>query len=114
MPAPKSPNEMFQVMKANIEEKTGRSLDSWVRSARESGIDTFKALTDHMKTEYGVTHGYAQLIAWGVIDPGPAIRIMNLRVVSVAAKQSKIGLSRSFIIRIARSRTRNCRREMQF
>jgi hypothetical protein len=69
MPAPKSPQEMFQVMKANIEEKTGRSFDAWVRIALESRIDTFKALTDHMKTEHGVTHGYAQLIARGVIDP---------------------------------------------
>lgn len=69
MAAPKSPHEMFRTMKGNIEEKTGRSFEAWVGLARKSGITTFKALTDHMKTEHGMTHGYAQLVSWGVIDP---------------------------------------------
>ena len=67
--APKSPQEMFQVMRANIMEKTGKPFDTWVELARISGIEKFKALTDYMKGEHGVTHGYAQMIAWGVIDP---------------------------------------------
>lgn len=69
MPSPKSPHEMFQVMKANILEKTGRGFDEWVRLAKKSGIAVFKALTDHMKAEHDLTHGYAQMIAWGVLDP---------------------------------------------
>lgn len=65
----KSPHEMFQAMKANIEERTGNDLDHWVRLAEKSGIMKFKALTDHMKAKHGLTHGYAQLVAWAVIDP---------------------------------------------
>lgn len=69
MPSPKSPHEMFQVMKANIVEKTGKPLEAWTGLAKKSGITKFKALTDHMKAEFGVSHGYAQLIAWSVLDP---------------------------------------------
>ena len=69
MPAPKSPWEMFQVMKGNIAEKTGKSFDHWLTLAKKSGIVKFKALTDHMKSQHGMSHGYAQMVAWGVIDP---------------------------------------------
>lgn len=69
MAKPKSPQEMFQAMLGNIEEKTGRTLEQWLALARASGITTFKALTDHMKQTHGMTHGYAQLVAWGVIEP---------------------------------------------
>ena len=69
MAAPKSPQEMFQVMKGNIEEKTGESFEHWVDLARSAELDKFKALTTHMKQAHGLTHGYAQMVAWGVLDP---------------------------------------------
>lgn len=69
MPSPKTPWEMFQTMKGNIEEKTGKPFDYWLKLARDSGITKFKALTDHMKSEHGMSHGYAQMVAWGVLDP---------------------------------------------
>ena len=69
MGGPKTPWEMFRAMKANIAERTGKTFDEWIAVARESGITRFKALTDHMKSEHGMTHGYAQMVAWGVIDP---------------------------------------------
>ena len=65
----KSPFEMFQAMKRNMVEKTGKSFDDWLGIARKAGIDKFKPLLDHMKREHGVSHGYAQMIAWGVLDP---------------------------------------------
>ena len=69
MAALKSPQEMFQAMRGNIAEKTGKPFEAWIKLATDSGIGKFKALADHMKSEYGLTHGYAQMIAWGVIDP---------------------------------------------
>ena len=69
MPAPKSPQEMFLAMKGNIREKTGKSFEHWIALARKAGISKFKPLLDHMKKEHGLTHGYAQMIAWGVLDP---------------------------------------------
>ena len=69
MPAPKSPYEMFQAMKRNIVEKTGESFDHWISLAKKSKLGKFKQLLDHMKQEHGLPHGYAQMIAWGVLDP---------------------------------------------
>lgn len=60
---------MFQAMKGNIEEKTGKPFDAWIDIAKKSNIGKFKALLDHMKQVHGLTHGYAQMIAWGVLDP---------------------------------------------
>jgi len=65
----KSPQEMFQAMKGNIQELTGKSFTSWVNLAARADISKFKALTDHMKKEHGLSHGYAQMVAWGVLDP---------------------------------------------
>ena len=57
MPAPKTPWEMYQTMQANIEEKTGKAFHTWVKLAKDAGIAKFKALTDHMKAEHGLSHG---------------------------------------------------------
>ena len=69
MTAPISPFEMFQAMKGNIKEKTGKGFDEWLEIARNAGIEKFKPLLDYMKKDHGVSHGYAQMIAWGVLDP---------------------------------------------
>lgn len=69
MAAPKSPQEMFKIMRGNFEEKTGKSFDYWVALAKESEIRKFKALTEHIMSEFQMTRGYAQLVAWGVLDP---------------------------------------------
>ena len=69
MPALKSPYEMFQAMKANFVEKTGKSFEAWVTTAKNAGIAKFKPLLEYMKKEHGLTHGYAQMVAWGVTDP---------------------------------------------
>ncbi len=60
---------MFQAMRANFEERTGKRFDEWVAIAKDSGITGFKLLLEHMKNEHGLTHGYAQMVAWGVTDP---------------------------------------------
>lgn len=50
-------------MIANLEEKTGKSLDAWVRVARASGVEKHGELVKHLKAEHGLTHGYANLVA---------------------------------------------------
>jgi predicted transport protein len=50
-------------MIANLEEKTGRSLDAWIGAARASGIGKHGELVKHLKAEHGLTHGYANLVA---------------------------------------------------
>lgn len=47
----------------NLEAKTGKSFDEWKATARAAGIEKHAALVNHLKTEHGLTHGYANLVA---------------------------------------------------
>ncbi|MEM9382149.1 MAG: DUF4287 domain-containing protein, partial [Planctomycetota bacterium] len=57
------PEEMAASMIANLKEKTGKTLPQWLKIARASGEEKHGALVKHLKSEHGVTHGYANLIA---------------------------------------------------
>ncbi|MCB0696404.1 MAG: DUF4287 domain-containing protein, partial [Chitinophagaceae bacterium] len=50
-------------MEKGLLEKTGRSLEDWIKLARKTKLDKYKAILDHLKTEHSLTHGYANLIA---------------------------------------------------
>lgn len=65
-----TPQDMFVKMKERIAQRTGRDFDAWIAVARQAGIDTHKALTEHMKTVHGLNHNEAQWAAWAVVDPG--------------------------------------------
>jgi Domain of unknown function (DUF5655)/Domain of unknown function (DUF4287) len=47
----------------SLKAKTGKDLPEWVTIARKSGIGKHKPLVDHLKSEHGLTHGYANTIA---------------------------------------------------
>lgn len=59
----KSPEEMAESMIANLPEKTGKSLPQWLKVCTASKLAKHGELVKHLKTEHGVTHGYANLIA---------------------------------------------------
>lgn len=50
-------------MVANLESKTGRSLDEWLEVVRRSGIEKHGEVVKMLKSEHGMTHGYANLVA---------------------------------------------------
>ena len=50
-------------MMANLEAKTGKSLDSWIAAVRASGHEKHKAVVDWLKAEHGLGHGYANMVA---------------------------------------------------
>lgn len=50
-------------MAANLEQKTGRSLDEWVALVRAQDLDKHGQMISYLKTEHGMTHGYANLVA---------------------------------------------------
>lgn len=52
-----------QTMIQNLREKTGKSLEEWIEIARKTGIAKNRELINHLKTDHGLTHGYANLIA---------------------------------------------------
>jgi len=48
---------------ASLAAKTGKPLDEWVRIARATGETKHSVLVAHLKSEHGLTHGYANTIA---------------------------------------------------
>lgn len=59
----KTPDEMLASMIENLKEKTGKTLEQWLKIAAATKLDKHGKLVEHLKAEYGVGHGYANLIA---------------------------------------------------
>ena len=59
----KSPADTAATMVANLEAKTGRSLAQWIGLARASGVEKHAQIVKWLKSEHGLTHGYANMIA---------------------------------------------------
>jgi uncharacterized protein DUF5655/uncharacterized protein DUF4287 len=59
----KSPEEMKAAMIAGLKDKTGKTLDEWLKIVRSSGLAKHKEIVTLLKTKHGVTHGYANMIA---------------------------------------------------
>ena len=58
-----SPEVMAQTMIDNMPAKTGKSLDQWLSILAKTKLAKHGETVKHLKTEYGVTHGFASLIA---------------------------------------------------
>lgn len=58
-----SPEEQLQTMLANIPEKTGKTLAAWKKLIAKSGQEKHGQIVKWLKTEHGVTHGFANLIS---------------------------------------------------
>ncbi len=58
-----SPDEMAASMIANLKEKTGKTLPQWVKVVKAGKLEKHGLIVKHLKSEHGVTHGYANLIA---------------------------------------------------
>ena len=59
----KSPEEMAKAMIANMKEKTGKTLPQWVALAKKAGEAKHGGIVKLLKTEHGMTHGFANLVA---------------------------------------------------
>jgi predicted transport protein len=70
----KSPEEMVVTMINNLKANTGKTLPQWLKVAAASKLARHGELVTFLKTEHGVTHGYANLIVSkyleGVKNPG--------------------------------------------
>lgn len=58
-----SPEEQMATMAANLEANTGRTLDQWTSVVRKSGKSKHGEVVTWLKSDHGITHGYANLIA---------------------------------------------------
>lgn len=58
-----TPEEMAASMKANLKEKTGKTLAQWLKVTKASKLEKHGQIVKLLKADHGVTHGFANLIA---------------------------------------------------
>ena len=56
-------DQAFATMVKNLEEKTGKSIDQWVKIARAMGDLKHGQVVKELKEKHGLGHGYANLVA---------------------------------------------------
>jgi len=59
----KSPDDMIATMISNLKDKTGKTLDQWLKIVGKSKLSKHGEIVKMLKTEHDVTHGFANLIA---------------------------------------------------
>jgi len=67
-----SPEAAAKTMIANLPEKTGKSLSQWLTVVKKSGLGKHGEIVKYLKSEQGVTHGFANLIAHEHLSAGTA------------------------------------------
>lgn len=60
---PSSPDEQIATMAANLAANTGKTLDQWVALVKKSGKTKHGEVVNWLKSDHGITHGYANLVA---------------------------------------------------
>ena len=86
-----SVDEAFQSMWQNLAEKTGRDRAAWISLGRASGRGTHRDLVNWLKTEHGLTHGYANAIALAALakdEDSPAGTAEQIELLFVGPKAS--------------------------
>ncbi|MEZ4416027.1 MAG: DUF4287 domain-containing protein [Gemmatimonadota bacterium] len=67
-----TPEEQAAAMIANLPAKTGKSLTEWKAILGAAGLEKHGEMVKHLKSEYGIGHGFANLIAHEFRNAGPA------------------------------------------
>jgi predicted transport protein len=65
-----SPEEMAQSMRTNMLEKTGKTAEEWSKVVASSSLEKHGQIVKHLKSEFSVTHGFANLIAHDFLNQG--------------------------------------------
>ncbi len=66
---PKSIDAMTETMIANMKEKTGKTLEQWLKIVDKTKTDKHMELVKFLKVEHAVTHGFANMIAHYALNP---------------------------------------------
>jgi hypothetical protein len=64
----KSPDEMAASMIANMKEKTGKTLEQWLKIAKKEALEKHGQIVKFLKEKHDVTHGFANLIAHKTLE----------------------------------------------
>ncbi|WP_110458262.1 DUF4287 domain-containing protein [Shewanella algidipiscicola] len=55
-------DKALQTMIENMPEKTGKKLEEWIQILKKENLEKHSAAVTFLKTEHGVTHGFANTI----------------------------------------------------
>lgn len=72
-----SPEEQLNTMLANIPDKTGKTLVEWINIILKSEHEKHGQIVKFLKGEYGVTHGFASLIAAKSRETGEPVNLVD-------------------------------------
>ena len=74
---PKSPEEMAAAMIANMKDKTGKTLEQWLDIAQMTGATKHGEVVKALKSDHGMTHGYANLVAHKLLKSDAGSRVAS-------------------------------------
>ena len=64
----KSPEEMAANMIANLKEKTGKTLEQWLKVTKKEAFQKHGQIVKFLKEKHQVSHGFANLIAHKTLE----------------------------------------------
>lgn len=75
-----TPEEMTASMIANMKEKTGKTLEQWLKVVKGSKLAKHGEIVKFLKSEHGMGHGFANLVAHKHLhsDAGSAAEVGDL------------------------------------
>ncbi len=102
---PQSPEQMANTMIANFKEKTGKTLDQWIRIAKKSGLAKHGEIVKILKTDHEMTHGFANLVAHKTLksDAGSVSDTADLVTAQYAGDKAALKPIYNALIKAAKS-----------
>jgi hypothetical protein len=102
---PASPEEMTNAMIANLKAKTGKTLQQWIAIVRKSGATKHGEIVKLLKTDHGMTHGFANLVAHKTLrsDAGSAGETTDLVAAQYAGDKAALKPIYDALIKVAKS-----------
>ncbi len=88
----KSPEEMANAMIANMKEKTGKTLEQWVTIAKKAGAAKHGEIVKMLKTDHGMTHGFANLVAHKTLKSDAGSAASGSDLITAQYSGAKAGL----------------------
>lgn len=101
----KSPEELANTMIANLKEKTGKTLQQWIAIAKKSGAAKHGEIVKMLKTDHGMTHGFANLVAHKTLksDAGSIGETTDLVAMQYAGDKAELKPIYDALIRAAKN-----------
>lgn len=85
-----TPEQMAQSMIDNLPEKTGKTLPDWLKITKSCGLEKHGQIVGMLKADYGITHGFANLIAAKTLETGEDIDLVAAQYSGAKARLKPI------------------------